>query len=172
MPTARFSPKKSSRRRGAGFTLVELMVVVAIISVLVSLAIPLLARMKLRARATVIAADFRTFAQAFDSYAQETGGWPADSAVGVMPPAMNGRLDVSSWLRVTPIGGKYNWESNQMHFGVRYRAAISIAAAAGAPLPLDVNFLIALDRQIDDGNLLGGNFRVGTGLVPLYVIQQ
>ena len=115
--------------------------------------------------------DFRVFAAAFDTYAQETGAWPAETAAGVLPPVMAGRLKSAAWLRTTPIGGKYNWENNQLHFGVRYRAAISIAAAAGAPLPLDVNQLVDLDNTIDDGNLLGGNLRVGTGLVPLYIVQ-
>ena len=160
----------NSPRGRAAFTLVEVMVVVAIISVLASLALPALARMKMRTRTNVIANDFRVFAQAFQSYAQETGGWPPDAAAGVLPPAMAGRL-TAAWRRTTPMGGKYNWEYNQMHFGQRYLAAISIAAATGAPLPLNVNQLIDLDQSIDDGNLLGGNFRIGAGLVPLFIVQ-
>jgi hypothetical protein len=70
------------------------------------------------------------------------------------------------------MGGKYNWENNQLHFGMRYRAAIAITATADAPLPLDVNQLLDIDRTIDDGNLLNGNFRLGNGFCPLFVIQQ
>jgi prepilin-type N-terminal cleavage/methylation domain-containing protein len=162
------SLRANSDRRG--FSLVEIMVVVAIISLLCMMALPAFARLKMRARSTVIVQDLRVFSQAFDQYAQETGGWPPDAAAGVLPPLMAGRLNAAQWTRTTPIGGKYNWEYNQMHFGTRYTAAISIAAATGAPLPLDVNQLIDLDRTIDDGDLLHGNLRIGSGLVPLWII--
>jgi prepilin-type N-terminal cleavage/methylation domain-containing protein len=160
-----------SRRSTAAFTLLEIMVAVAIISILCMVALPTFGRLKMRARSTVIVNDLRVFSQAFDQYAQETGDWPPEAAAGQMPPVMVNRLNASAWNRVTPIGGKYNWEYNQVHFGVRYKAAISIAAAAGAPMPLDVAQLTDLDQTIDDGNLLAGNLRIGTGLVPLWIIS-
>lgn len=162
------------RRRSAlpGFTLVEVMVVVTIISVLASLSVPAIRLLKLRARTAAIANDFRTFEAAFNAYAQEHGSFPAEAAVGVMPVGMNDRLGSTSWLRATPMGGHYNWENNQLHFGVRYRAAIAITATSDAPLPLDVNQLLDIDRKQDDGNLLNGSFRIGSSLNPLWVIQQ
>src|SRR4051812_16660660 len=153
------------------FSLVELMVVVAIISVLCTMALPAFARLKTRARSTVIASDLRVFSQAFDQYVHENGAWPPDAAAGVLPPAMVDRLNEVSWTRTTPLGGKYKWEYNQVHFGTRYTAAISISPAPGAPLPLDLNQLIDLDQTIDDGDLLHGNLRIGTGLVPLWIIS-
>jgi type II secretory pathway pseudopilin PulG len=147
------------------------MIVVFIISMLATLALPAVRRVRMRARSAAIANDFRTFAAAFDAYAQETGQWPADVAAGVMPAGMTDRLGSTAWQRQTPMGGRYNWEYNQLHFGVRYKAAISIAATAASPLPLDVNQLLDLERRLDDGNLLGGSFRIGTGLVPLFIIQ-
>ncbi len=158
-------------RPHGGFTLVEIMVVVAVISLLCMMALPAFKRIQTRARSTAIANDLRVFSQAFDQYAQETGSWPPDTAAGVLPPLMVNRINATQWTRTTPIGGKYNWEYNQTHFGVRYKAAISISATAAAPLPLDVEQLTDLDRTIDDGNLLNGSFRIGTGLVPLWVIS-
>jgi prepilin-type N-terminal cleavage/methylation domain-containing protein len=155
------------------FTLVELMVVVLIISLLTMLAVPAFARMRQRTKTAAIINDFRVFAAAFDAYAHEHGNWPAESAAGEMPAGMATRLDASAWGRVTPMGGKYNWESDQMHFGIRYRAAISIAPATGAPLAFDVNQLISLEQTLDRNlDWLAGNFRLGTGMVPLFVIQQ
>jgi prepilin-type N-terminal cleavage/methylation domain-containing protein len=164
-----------NRRRVAAFTLVEVMMVVAIISLLAALALPFWQQIQRRSKSAVIANDFRVFAAAFSAYSQETGNWPADSAAGVLPAVMNQRIPARAFTRVTPMGGKYNWESNQTHFGTRYRAAISISAATGAPLTLDVNQLLDLERAIDggkDADLLGGNFRIGTGLVPLFIIEQ
>lgn len=162
------------RRRTAGFTLVELMVVVLIISVLATIALPSFIRIQRRTRTAAIQNDFRTFAAAFDTYAQETGGWPAEAATAEIPVGMDQRLNASAWQRKTPMGGQYDWEGNQMQFGTRYAAAIAIKATAIAPLPLDVNQLTDLEHVIDGANQinwLGGNFHIGTGLVPVYVIQ-
>lgn len=161
-----------SRAAQAGFTLVEIMMVVLIISVLGMLAVPTVARIQRRAKSTAILNDFRVFAAAFDAYAQENGSWPAETAAGVVPAGMSTHLNTTAWTRVTPMGGKYNWENNQLHFGTRYRAAIAISATADAPLILDVPQLLDLEKSIDnDGNLLGGNFHLGTGLIPLFIVQ-
>ena len=81
----------------------------------------------------------------------------AECAAGVMPAGMTGRLNDTTWLRTTPMGGKYNWENNQLHFGVRNQAAIAISATASAPLVLDVPQLYDVEREIDgNSNLLGG----------------
>ena len=156
-----------------GFTLVEIMVVILVISVLATLAVPTVAKLQRRARTAAIANDFRVFAAAFDTYAHESGGWPADTAAGVLPPAMAGRITAAAFTRRTPMGGQYNWEYNQLHFGVRYTAAIAITGTASSPLPLDVDQLLDLERTIDSQfDLLGGSFHLGTGLVPLYLVQQ
>ena len=162
------------RRRGSesGFALVELMVVVLIISVLATLSIPALQRLKTRTKAAAVVNDFRVFATAFETYAHETGGWPAETAAGVLPAVMAGRLTESAWTRITPMGGRYNWENNQMHIGTRYAAAITISPGGGSTVPLDANLLMAIDSGFDDGNLLGGNIRLGSALAPLYVIQR
>ena len=54
-------------REDAGFTLVEVMVVVLIISVLAMLSVPAVERVKRRAKTAVVVGDFRTFAAAFES---------------------------------------------------------------------------------------------------------
>jgi prepilin-type N-terminal cleavage/methylation domain-containing protein len=160
-------------RPRAGFTLVEIMVVLLIVSVLATIGIPALSRLKEKSKTAVLIGDARVFATAFDTYSHEFGSWPADAAAGVMPTGMSGRL-TDAWLRTTPMGGKYNWEYNQLHFGTRITAAIGISATAAAPLPLDVNQLLSLERTADPSeyNLLGGSFRIGTGIIPLFVVQQ
>ncbi len=161
----------SSAGGAVGFTLVEVMVVVTIISVLAMLAVPALKRAQVEAQTAVVVSDFRTFAAAFQTYAQETGEWPPEAGQGVVPTGMAGRLNETAWTRTTPLGGKYNWEQNQRHRGVRYAAAISIKATRSAPLPFNVNQLREIDRTIDDGNLSTGRFIRGAGNVPLFIIQ-
>lgn len=88
-----------------------------------------------------------------------------------MPAGMGDRLGTTGWMRVTPMGGQYNWENDQMHGGVRYRAAICISESATAPLEVNGEMLLAIDRILDDGDLAKGSFRTGVNNDALFLIQ-
>lgn len=158
-------------RRDAAFTLVEIMVVVTIISLLAALSIPALQSVKRRTIATTLGNDLRTFAAAFDTYATERGAFPAEVAAGVFPPEMVDRIKPVSWNRVTPIGGQYNWDNNQTHYGTKYRGVIQISTTGTATLLQDVEMWEAVDRTIDDGNLTTGNFRLGADDEPIFIVS-
>lgn len=68
-------------RRHAGWTIIELMVVISIISILAALLLPALARARERARRTVCAENLRQMGLAFKMFAGEHGGYyPPGSA--------------------------------------------------------------------------------------------
>jgi prepilin-type N-terminal cleavage/methylation domain-containing protein len=165
---------RSGRPKGAkaAFTLVELMVTITIISLLAAASVPTIVSVKRRALATVIGNDLRVFAGAFDAYAHEAGGWPAEVDAGVLPPEMASRIDPTAWNRTTPLGGRYNWDNNQTHYGVTYRAVLAISSTASSPVVQDADLLEAIDRVIDDGNLTAGNFRLGVDDEPIFVISR
>ena len=64
--------KAINKRRG-GFTLVEIMIVVAIIALLAAIAVPGFLRARKRSQATRILNDLRMIDSAVDQYAVETG---------------------------------------------------------------------------------------------------
>lgn len=69
--------------RVRGFTLIELVAVIVVLSVLMGVAIPRYLDHAQRASATRIAADLKTLSNASLSYKRDTGYWPADGAPGL-----------------------------------------------------------------------------------------
>jgi len=65
--------KRSHQKNRSGFTLVEIMIVVAIIGLLAALAVPGLQRSRMRSQGMRILNDARQMDQAIDQWALETG---------------------------------------------------------------------------------------------------
>ena len=77
---------KLNKRRG-GFTLVEIMIVVAIIALLAAIAVPGFLRARKRSQASKIINDLRLISSAMDQYAIETTKRTGDP------------IDVADWTR-------------------------------------------------------------------------
>jgi len=92
-------PRQANARRG-GFTLVELMVVAAIVGILAGLAIPNLRTVLLRARATELAGDMEVVRTATLSYNGDHHTWPSESPAGTIPTGLTEYLpDNYSFVR-------------------------------------------------------------------------
>ena len=169
----------SSRHSGfpmnaeAGFTMLELSIVVFIISVVAALAVPALKQAQLNARSSAVINDLRVFTAGLQAYAQARGDWPAgDSAPGEIPAGTESYLNRTSWERTTPIGGLYTWDTNSLQQGERHRAVIILSSAGDNKVTADRRQLEDIDRKFDDGDLATGNFRLGYRNFPVYIIEH
>jgi prepilin-type N-terminal cleavage/methylation domain-containing protein len=83
----RQEPMLRSSRRG-GFTLVELVIVMAVVGLLAAIGMPNLQRAILKARATAAVSELHVVRGAVMSYVNDTQSWPADAARGQIPSGL------------------------------------------------------------------------------------
>jgi prepilin-type N-terminal cleavage/methylation domain-containing protein len=78
----------SAPRRRHGFSLIELMTVLAVIALLALIAIPRYRDVKRRGYTAAIAADFNTVRLATFNYFADNNTYPPDGSLGSVPPAL------------------------------------------------------------------------------------
>ncbi len=97
------------RRRRVGFTLIEMMVTVAVVSVLLGLTLPALRGARVTADSTACLVSLSSIAKMQAAYAAGTGGrWPNDFEKDTTPSPTY-FFNNTGWTSVSPIGQSVAW---------------------------------------------------------------
>lgn len=138
--------------RGKGFTLVEIMIVVAIIGLLAAIAVPSYRRIRINSLAARTANDLRVYTSAFQRFNLEYGYWPPASDPGVLPEGMDDHINRKLFETQNPLGTMWKWEVYDHVVGLGMDPPASALAV-----------LERVDSSIDDGSLGSGRLRIQSG---------
>ncbi|MDA0989409.1 MAG: type II secretion system protein [Verrucomicrobia bacterium] len=137
----------------SGFTLVEIMIVVAIIGLLAVMSVPAFQKSRRTSLQTAFVNDMRVFSNAAEYFTLSSGYFLEDGASGVMPLGLDEFVEADRWTRGTPIGG--SWDSEQDDSGITSGIGVHFN---GDSNPGDA-YMAEIDAKYDDGNLATGIFR-------------
>lgn len=137
----------------AGFTLVEILIVVVILGILAAIVIPSFASATDDTRKSAFVKDLRTFEQALVLYEMDHDAFPPDGGSGTVPAGLEPYVKVGKWEAGTPIGGVWDNETDDVvtaGMGVHFD---------GTGLTRDTTFMTTIDELLDDGDISTGSFR-------------
>jgi prepilin-type N-terminal cleavage/methylation domain-containing protein len=145
-----------------GFTLVEILTVVAIVGMMSSLAVPCFQAARRGSRVTAFVQAARVFSQAAELYALDHGVYPPETPAGSVPEPLRPYLKRGAWDAPTPLGGLWDWDQDCDGAGV----ALTVKGGDLSRAALE-----EADQRLDDGNLATGCFRLFGSNTVAYLMQ-
>jgi type IV pilus assembly protein PilA len=139
--------------RSAGFTLVEIIIVVVILAILATIVIAQLRNLDEGAEHSVFVTNLKSFAGAAALYRAQTGDLVVDGSSGQVPSGFEDYIDTVEWTAGTPIGGVWDTEANSLGF----QSLVGVHFNSGSPKSDE--YMTKVDALLDDGDLNTGGFR-------------
>jgi prepilin-type N-terminal cleavage/methylation domain-containing protein len=134
----------------SGFTLVEIMIVVVIIGLLISMAIPAFEKIRMNSQNARLANDLRVLSGSMEIFALELGEYPEDSNSGAIPEGFEEYVNSETWNKGPSIGG--DWDVEKSSFGI-------LSAVGVHRFHVSDEQLLKFDERYDDGNFDSGLYR-------------
>jgi len=125
-----------SRSRATGFTLIELLIVVVIIGILASIAIPKFSATKGRAYTATMKSDLRNLATAEESYYYTNDVYSTDLTAINFQPSSGTTVTIGE---ASPSG----WSATATHPGASSAACAIFIGTATPPAPATVESVVA-----------------------------
>jgi prepilin-type N-terminal cleavage/methylation domain-containing protein len=124
------------RSRTSGFTLIELLIVVVIIGILASIAIPKFASTKGKAYTAMMRSDLRNLATAEESYYYSTDTYSTDLTAINFSPSQGVTVTVGE----ATVSG---WSATDSHVGASSANCAMFIGTAAPPAPATVESVVA-----------------------------
>ena len=142
-----------SKREKAGFTILEMMVVIVILAALAAIVVPASQEVTRESNQAAFASELRIFVDAAVLYEAKYEAYLEDSSSGDVPAGLEEFISVQGWEDGTPIGGV--WDVELDSFGVVSALGVHFQGG-GVP---DALYMSEIDALIDNGDLRTGGFR-------------
>ena len=131
----------------AGFSLIELVIVVLILGILAAVAAPALFRTDDSAMATAELSNARAFMKAIDLFSAKNCRLPNDAGPGKLPPDLLGILDAKMFTNPSPAGGVYDWDGPPPHSTNELKCVFPAGTSVAT-----TRFYLKMEDLADDGN--------------------
>lgn len=102
---------RTARGGEAGFTLMELLIVVAVVGILANIAVPASVYLLQRAQAQNIVTDFNAIQQAANHYYADRGSHIPEYAIAVVPTQLAPYMKSSMLWNNSKLRVRYDWEN-------------------------------------------------------------
>lgn len=161
--------RNPTQQTRAAFTLVEIMIVVAILALITTIAVPSWLRARMRAHNAKFINDVRVHSHAVDNYATDNKTYPPDYPPGALDPTPAGMVpfkeyvdDEGKWAQPTPIGGSWDLQGG---------TGPIVSAVGATGYTVDLIQMELLDELGDNDDPNSGPMRIdGPGYY--YVIEE
>lgn len=151
-----------------GFSLIELVIVIAILAILASIVAPRFINAQAQAEAVSAGQSMKAIAKAAMHYYAKTGEWPADKNRRIVPDELLDYISEREFEQA-PLGGAFDFEDWR---GKNWTAGGDPIGICVSIVEGDPNLYEAVDREIDDGDLTTGAVRFCESKPRLvYVLQ-